>query len=467
MGQWIWDHNDTYTVNLTECSDQNNPSVPEASEIVPTSEEIRNPEWTILNRITDERQIIYPVKSAGYCGPWGTIATDAFIDDWGGYTPGPTPGPGGSDLPYYDSKIEMPESGKIDFLYTADIHVGWKNWGSTRWDPPLPDPSVKIFSLDYDQIGRKSLVGGDVKAYQNKLIAADRPTYLLDCGDWSKSSQYGGLDEQTAVNKAIDTMKGMGYFGITSGNWEFKWTPISTAFNYLNKLKDHGMMACNVNDSNGKPIYAGGINSEFPGCKVIKVGDKKIAVIAVGYPSPNGFDTYGDAIEYNAVTYRWNYKEGGVSRYRFFDSSNNASLQQNRTVNPDAGGSVYRRVQEYIDKLKGTYGFDYIIVFSHMDKYSDENYSDDSRFFSRADFTIMNTSGINVLIPGHLNAPITRSYPYTWKNGRGSGIVAPEAGGTMNSFGRLEIDLNSGIITAKLLTKLEHLNKIDINDIIN
>lgn len=463
MGQWILYDYGEQIINLTECNDQQNPRVPDASEIVPTSDEIRNPEWTTLYKITDERQIMYPVRGEGYWGPWGTISTDTFIDDWGGYAPGPTPpSPGGDDLPYYDSKIEMPESGKIDFLYTADIHVGWKDWGSTRWGE-----DSKIFSLDYDQIGKKSLVGGDVKAYQNKLIAADRPTYLLDCGDWSKSSQYGGLDEQTAVDKAINTMKGMEYFGITSGNWEFKWTPISTAFSYLNRLKGHGMMACNVNDANGVPIYQGGVNKEFPGCKVIKVGDKKIAIIAVGYPSPNGASTYGwDSVEYNSTTYRWNYKEDSTTKYRFFDSSDNASLQQNREVNPNAGGSVYRRIQEYIDRLKGTYGFDYIIVFSHMDKYSDEDYSADSRFFSRADFMIMNTSGINVLIPGHLNSPITQSYKYNWKNGQGSGIVAPEAGGTMNSFGRLEIDLNSGTITTKLITKLEHLNKVNINDIV-
>jgi hypothetical protein len=48
-----------------------------------------------------------------------------------------------------------------------------------------------------------------------------------------------------------------------------------------------------------------------------------------------------------------------------------------------------------------------------MDKYSDENYSDDNRFYSRADFTIMNTSGINVLIPGHLNSPIENTYTFT------------------------------------------------------
>ena len=355
----------------------------------------------------------------------------------------------------YDVKMAMPSSGEVDFLYTADIHCGWKNFGGNRWNS-------QVFSLDIDQTTGQSLVGGDVKAYQNKLEAANIPTYLLDCGDWSKGANYRNGNETECVNHAIYVMQQMDYFGITTGNWEFKWSPISTAMNYLNKMSSYGLMACNVNNSSGNPLYPGGVNPEFPGCKTLKIGGKKIAVIAVGYPSPNGFDTYGQygdggSVEYNSGTYRWNYKSGDSTIYRWFDSSNDASAQQNRTVSHSAGGSMYGRVQSYIDRLKNTYGFDYIIVFSHMDKYGDENYSDDDRFYSRADFTIMNTSGINVLIPGHLNAPVANTYTYTWKNGQGSGIVAPEAGGEMNSFGRLRINLNNDTITCKLLTSLSDL----------
>lgn len=366
-----------------------------------------------------------------------------------------------TDTFQYDVKMGMPASGEVDFLYTADIHVGWKDFGSNRW-------GSQVFSLDVDQSTGESLVGGDVKAYQMKLEDANIPTYLLDCGDWSKSTNYShspGMSEAQCVNHAIEVMQGMDYFGITTGNWEFKWSPMSTAINYLNRMSAYGLMACNVNNSSGAPLYPGGINSEFPGCKTLKIGSKKIAVIAVGYPSPNGFETYGQyddeaggtGVEYNSGTYRWNYKQNSSTVYRWFDSSNDASAQQNRTVSHTAGGSLYGRLQGYIDKLKNDYHFDYIIVFSHMDKYSDENYSDDNRFYSRADFTIMNTSGINVLIPGHLNAPIENTYTFTWKNGQGSGIVAPEAGGEMNSFGRLRINLNNDTITCKLLKSLNDL----------
>ena len=363
-----------------------------------------------------------------------------------------------TDTFQYDVKMGMPASGEVDFLYTADIHVGWKDFGSNRW-------GSQIFSLDVDQSTGQPLIGGDVKAYQKKLEDANIPTYLLDCGDWSKSTNYShspGMTEAQCVEHVIEVMQGMDYFGITTGNWEFKWPSITTALGYLNRMNSSGLMACNVNDSSGVPMYKGGINSEFPGCKTLKIGSKKIAVIAVGYPSPNGFETYGNyddggAVEYNSGTYRWNYKSGGSTVYRWFDSSNDASAQQNRTVSHTAGGSLYGRLQGYINKLKNNYHFDYIIVFSHMDKYSDENYSDDNRFYSRADFTIMNTSGINVLIPGHLNTPIENTYTFTWKNGQGSGIVAPEAGGEMNSFGRLRINLNNDTITCNLLKSLNDL----------
>lgn len=366
-----------------------------------------------------------------------------------------------TDTFQYDVKMGMPASGEVDFLYTADIHVGWKNFGSNRW-------GSQVFSLDVDQSTGQALVGGDVKAYQMKLEDANIPTYLLDCGDWSKSTNYShspGMSEAQCVEHAITTMQGMDYFGITTGNWEFKWSSMYTAMNYLNRMKNFGLMACNVNDSSGTPLFPGGINASFPGCKTLKIGNKRIAIIAVGYPSPNGFDTYGQyddeaggtGVEYNSGTYRWNYKQNSSTVYRWFDSSNDASAQQNRTVSHTAGGSLYGRLQGYIDKLKNNYHFDYIIVFSHMDKYSDENYSDDNRFYSRADFTIMNTSGIDVLIPGHLNAPIENTYTFTWKNGQGSGIVAPEAGGEMNSFGRLRINLNDDTITCKLITSLNDL----------
>ena len=356
----------------------------------------------------------------------------------------------------YDLKLPTPDSGELDFLYTADIHVGWKNFGSNRW-------GRQVFSLDTDQTTGKSLVGGDVKAYQNKLKAAGIPTYLLDCGDWSKSNNYNHspeMSESQCVNRAIEIMRGMDYFGITTGNWEFKWNPISTAIGYLNGMVPYGLMACNINDANGKPLYPGGINSEFPGCKTIRVGGKngkRIAVIAVGYPSPNGFETYGNYddggnVEYNSGTYRWNYKENDSTKYRFYDSADDASMQQNRQVSHSASGSLYGRLQAYIDKLKNTYGFNYVIVFSHMDKYSDEDYSEDDRFFSRADFTIMNTSGIDVLIPGHLNSPVSNTYPYKWKNNKGTGIIAPEAGGEMNSFGRLRINVKNNTITCNLIT---------------
>ena len=380
-------------------------------------------------------------------------------DTGGGDIPPVDPGDDDDDEPddfNYDLVLAKPSSGEIDFLYTSDIHVGWHGFGSTRWG----GDSFKTFSLDVDQLTGESLIGGDVKAYQNKLIAANIPTYLLDCGDWSKSSQYGSWSESAAVDHAIEVMQGMNYFGVTSGNWEFKWTPISTAYSYLNRMAGYGMMACNVMNSSNDPIYSGGVNSEFPGVKTIKVGKKKIAIIAIGYPSPNGFSTYGDSVEYNNVTYRWNYKSGGTSVYRWHDSSDNSSIQYNRSVNHSAGGSMYGRVQRYIDKLKGTYGFDYIIAFAHMDKYTDESYSDDNRFYSRADFLIMNTSGLNVVIPGHLNQSVPNSYTYTWKDGTGSGMVAPEAGGTMSSFGRMRINLNTDTITCNLLTSLDDLRTI-------
>ena len=48
------------------------------------------------------------------------------------------------DFPY-DVEIDMPATGKLDILYTADIHCGWKDFGSNRW-------ASQVFSLDKNSL---------------------------------------------------------------------------------------------------------------------------------------------------------------------------------------------------------------------------------------------------------------------------------------------------------------------------
>lgn len=399
------------------------------------------------------------------------------------------------DFPY-DVEIDMPATGKLDILYTADIHCGWKDFGSNRW-------ASQVFSLDKNSLTGSAYNGGDVKAYKELLISSGRPTYVLDCGDYSKGGNYRTTstysDEAKIVNHSIDMMKAIGYFGVTTGNHEFKWKPIGTAFTYVNKLNGYGLMATNLMNSSNSPMYPGTTSAAITyianktgvtpgyGFKTIRVGNKKIGIIGVSYPSPNGTDTYGEydednpsgsgRVEWNSSTYRWNYKDtSGNSLYRWFDSigynsedSNWKTTAYNKqstgTVSYNPGGCMYREVNTIATALKQC-GFDYIIAFGHMDKFSDENYSADDRFFSRADFLLRNVNNVDVFIPGHLNSSINTVYHVKSKGSSTYDCdIAPEAGGEMNSFGRLEIDLITDTISYRLLRNIDHLHAVDMSGI--
>lgn len=387
------------------------------------------------------------------------------------------------DFPY-DVEIDMPATGKLDILYTADIHCGWKDFGSNRW-------ASQVFSLDKNSLTGSAYNGGDVKAYKELLISSGRPTYVLDCGDYSKGGNYRTTstysDEAKIVNHSIDMMKAIGYFGVTTGNHEFKWKPISTAFTYVEKLKGYGLMECNVRStaSGEPPYYQGTTDAAITyianktgitcqgGFKTIRVGNKKIGIIGIGYPSPNGTETYGaydedsspTGVEWNGNTYRWNYKSNNTTLHKFYDSVANSTTQQNGSVSYNPGGCMYREVNKIASGLKGC-GFDYIIAFGHMDKFSDENYTADDRFYSRADFLLRNVNNVDVFIPGHLNSAVNKVFHVKSKGSSTYDCdIAPEAGGEMNSFGRLEIDLATDTISYRLIRNIDHLNAVNITDI--
>ena len=425
------------------------------------------------------------------------------------------------DFPY-DVKVDMPLTGKLDILYTSDIHAGWNNFGGSRW-------GTKTFSLDHDSLtsGSPYYAGGDLKKYKERLIASGRPTYILDCGDATNSkfieghvtrpldtsylpNGYSSWTNDALCRHTIDMMNAVGYLGTTTGNWEWKRDNINTAFSWAGSVNN--MMACNVyNVSSGvRSIRWTGTTSNalsyirnkgwshiVPGFKTMKVGNKKICFIAVGYPSPNGQETYGEydedyvaehesvgytGIEKNTGTFRWNYKryDGGSTHTSLFtwnDSSKDSSVQNSGTVTYNQGGCLYRDVQYIINALKYGFGFDYVIVFCHLDKFTDENYSADNRFYSRADFLIKNTNGIDILIPGHWNHPKNTSavswrtsIPSGYTDGitsypSGSGIIAYETAGEMNTIGRLEIDLVSDTVKNRLLYNTSHLEATDIDNI--
>lgn len=314
----------------------------------------------------------------------------------------------------YDYETDS-ECDEVDFLYTTDTHLSWSGSGNSAYKSGSP----QVFTLD------------NVAYYKDKLWNAGIPTFCLDCGDFI----HGTGNQESVKDTIINFYNNCGsvgynkYLAVTYGNheWYSAVGTTSTIIEYFNRVDN--MTACNLL-VNGEPVYKP--------YRAIRIGSKKIGIIGVGYPSPNGRDgTTSDIKQF----------EG----YTFYDGAQTTAI--------NAGSALYTQVQRYIDLFKNN-GFDYIIAISHMDKYADEDFTADSRFNARADSLIKNTNGLDVVIPGHYNYAINATYTFTDLGGK-SGMVVQEAGSSLNSFGRLRfIFNNSQPIQSYLLDEISDLEVI-------
>lgn len=428
----------------------------------------------------------------------------------GGSAPDPSPGPGPSPTPgpddptfVYDVKIDMPASGELDFLYTADIHNAWRHFGLYKGKTGKgnaktgtismfslgSDASVKRTSGVYkDEVNFTGDLPGDLATYQKKLIDNDIPTYLLDAGDFSQASADETLAEK---NYSIKRMEELNYFAIVIGNHEWNW-PHNGAWSAKGAIDAWGhlnIVSCNLfKRENGE------WKQLFKPYKTIRVGDKKIAVIGIACPNfyeKNTPDPDSGKIQ-NYFTSKspinskydigwWRYErwsktlddfsKNGYNDYIMLDSINNEAAQVSGRA---TSSSLYVRVQECIDELRNKYGFDYIIAVMHMTESQPntlEPFKLDSNVgFSRVDYLIKNTTGLNVVIPGHHNRSLYPDVSIPPEGGYKNNIVkdksgnnvmiAAEAGGMMKDIGRLRIDLKNNTITCGLLSKIEDLNNI-------
>lgn len=286
------------------------------------------------------------------------------------------------------------EYDEIDILNTTDVHGSWYDYDMKGcYNTP-------VFS--YNDVGK----------YRDKLEKQGIKTFIVDCGDWSRP----GRTESNEANDAVKAMTTNGFIASTYGNHEWKWMwgeGASKSIEILNKLKC--ITACNI-FKNGKEV--------FKPYRALKVGSKKIGIIGVGYPSPNGFgDTSGNKI--------WSY-----DGYEFYD-----------------GQRLYDLVQKHIDMFK-SYKFDYIFVICHLDKETEESLPSDTRCIARSDLLVQNTSGLTGVFQGHYNY---RLNPQVVLDKSGNKVlIAYDAGSNLDCFGRLRIK-KDGTLTSTLITSRSKL----------
>lgn len=314
---------------------------------------------------------------------------------------------------------------EVDILYTADSHISWKGSGNGQYDSQSP----QMFTWE------------NISNYKDKLENANIPTFCVDCGDWSKGGATDSTSSnlyETSLNKfsTLGTKGYTGYIATTYGNHEWKFGNATTTTDYLRRMNN--FTACNFIKNNGN------FSSYNKPYRAIKIGDKKIGIIGIGYPSPNGKND-----SYDGTNGIWYYDQ-----YLFYDATNDKSKQEQKKA---ANSSLYKQVQKYIDLMKRN-NFDYIIAIAHMDNNRDEDFYDDSRFRARAEYLLMNTSGLDFVIPGHRNYPTDPLFT-TDLNGR-SCMVMPEAGSGLNSFGRIKLKFDGSGYEYKLLRSISDLDII-------
>lgn len=263
---------------------------------------------------------------------------------------------------------------EIDLLYTADVHGAWVGYDE---DGNYLNP---VFNYD------------DIESYRSKLAKKNIKALLVDCGDWSRPCRVYKDYMNTGEMVSATQMNKKKYFAGVYGNHEWKWGSEDKTLEILNK--NNCITACNM-FKNGKLV--------FKPYRTAKIGSHKIAVIGIGYPSPNGQGSYSDGV--------WSY--GG---YQFYDDK-----------------KLFNQVQKCIDELKAN-GFEHIIAICHMCK---STYESDSRYKARTDSLIKNTSGLTAVLQGHYNFA-TNAETVPDKSGKPV-LLAHESGANMNSFGRLRI----------------------------
>ena len=281
---------------------------------------------------------------------------------------------------------------EIDLLYTADVHGAWVGYDE---DGNYLSP---VFNYD------------DLNSYRTKLKKNNIKALLVDCGDWSRPCRVYTDYVNTGEMVSATQMNNKDYFASTYGNHEWKWGDPNETINILNQNKS--MTACNM-FSNGKLVYKP--------YRTAKIGSKRIGVIGIGYPSPNGQGSYSDG--------EWTYDD-----FVFYD-----------------GDKLFKQVQKYIDELKAA-NFDYIVVATHMCK---STYESDSRYIARTDSLIKNTKGLTAVLQGHYNFA-TNAETISDKGGK-SVLLAHESGANMNSFGRLKL---GNKVSSYLLDERSDLNVI-------
>lgn len=281
----------------------------------------------------------------------------------------------------------------VTILYTNDVHTYIHN--------QKEDENGNVTPL---------LRYSSVAALRSELEAEGKNVLLVDAGDHSQGTAYGGMDEGKSV---IEIMNATGYQAATLGNHEFDYGMFRT-FAIMDEA-NFPYVSCNFfSVEEDAPVLAP--------YEVLEAGDKKVAFVGISTP---------ESIKSSTPTYFMD-ESGENFIYNFYAGEDGAAL--------------YEAVQKAIDAAAAE--ADYVIALGHLG-------ADAASAPYRSYDVIANTSGLDAFIDGHSHTVIP-SEEVADKDG--NPVVLTQTGCYLGSIGQMTIAAD-GTITTDLIEEYDGVDE--------
>lgn len=279
----------------------------------------------------------------------------------------------------------------VTILYTNDVHTYINNTTQNE-----AGEEVKLLSY------------ASVAAMKKDLESKGENVLLVDAGDHSQGTAFGGLDEGASI---IKIMNKAGFDVATFGNHEFDYGMFRT-FAIMDEA-DFPYISCNFfSTETGKcvvePYY------------IAEIGGVKIGFVGITTP---------ETLTKSSPTYFQN--EKGEFIYGIYAGED--------------GSELYSAVQRAIDEVKPK--VDYCIGLGHLG-------IDPSSAPYTSREVIANTAGFDAFIDGHSHS-LVEGEKVPDKDGRE--VILTQAGNYLNAIGQMTI-ASDGTISTKLITEYPEID---------
>lgn len=236
---------------------------------------------------------------------------------------------------------------------------------------------------------------------KNELLKAGKNVLLIDAGDHTSGSFFGGMDEGRTI---INIMNLCGYDLAIPGNHEFDYG----MFRFFSNVAraEFPYISCNFYETEtGEPI--------LPAYKLFRTGDKKIAIVGISTP---------ESVKSSTPVYFQD--ENGNYLYSFYGIKSKEEL--------------YQKVQESIDAARGE-GADIVLALGHI--------GIDIGAMVTSREIIAHTDGLSAFIDGHSHSEVEKEIV---KDASGKDVILTQTGTSLAAIGKMTVR-EDGTITTELI----------------